>query len=201
MTKYQEKRRFLSKINARIKTLTKRAGVKPSDLTSLFDDIDGVWITDSGNVNMKTAYFSDSIVEQIEGLIPTYLAEADRAKQEIKDSWKKAKNFIGPRPAEPSEKVINRNIRAGFRFTNSFNENKAKFYEWADKQSAISLKTNKSYTDLEKKLSEFGSKWYKGELTAQDRLDQLDDLNKLGFNDVTKLIANNNGLADELDQF
>lgn len=188
MTKYQKKRNFVAKINARIKTLTSRAGVDIEDITSQLDDIDGVWVTKTG-INIKTDYFNDTIVAEIEELIPTYLAESDRAKDEIKESWKKAKNFIGPRPEKPSEKQVNRNIRANFKFTNSFNENKQRFYDWADKQTAISLKTNSNYMDLHDALSDFGKRWHDGELTAQDRLDQLEALNEMGFNDLTKLMG------------
>lgn len=188
MTKYQRKRNFVAKINARIKTLSTRAGVDIEDITSQLDDIAGVWVTKAGNINIETAYFNDDIAAEIEELIPTYLAESDRATAEIKESWKKAKNFIGPRPEKPAEKQVHRNIRANFKFTHDFNENKAKYYEWADKQTAISLKSNQKYMDLKEALSEFGKRWHDGDLTAQDRLDQIEALNEMGFNDLTKLI-------------
>lgn len=185
MTKYQRKRNFIAKINARIKTLTSRADVSVDDIKAQFDDMDGVWIADKtkGTINIKTDYFNDDLIAEIESLIPTYLSETDRATTEIKDSWKAAKNFIGPRPEKPSEKQIHRNIRANFKFTHDFNENKAKYYEWAEKQNKITLKSSQKYLDLKDELSEFGRRWSNGDLTAQDRLDQLDALNKMGFND------------------
>lgn len=188
MTKYQRKRNFLAKINARIKTLANRAGVDIKDITSSLDEIDGVWITNAGNLNMDTNYFNETIVAEIEELIPTYMSEADRAKTEILESWQKAKNFIGPRPEKPSEKQINRNIRANFRFDRLFNEEKEKFYEWADRQNEVTIKYNQNYNDLKDALSEFGKRWNSGDLTAQDRLDQLEDLNAMGFNDLAKLM-------------
>lgn len=188
MTTYQKKRNFVAKINARIKTLVNRAGVDIKDITSQLDDLTGVWITKAGNINIETAYFNETIAAEIEELIPTYLNETDRATAEIIDSWKQAKNFIGPRPEKPSEKQIHRNIRANFKFTHDFNENKAKYYEWADKQTAISLRSSQNYNDLKDKLSEFGKRWHDGDLTTQDRLDQLEALNDMGFNDLTKLI-------------
>lgn len=193
-TKYQQKRKFLSKINARIKSLTDRAGVDFAELTNQFDDIAGVFITDAGYLNMETKYFNDDIVAEIESLIPTYVSEVDRAEAEIIDSWKSAKNFVGPRPEKPTKKQINRNIRAKFTFTDDFNENKAKFYEWADKQDAITLKSSQNYNDLKDELSAFGQRWHDGDLNTQDKLDQLEALNNMGFNDFTKLIT------DKLDK-
>lgn len=191
MTTYQKKRNFIAKINARIKTLVNRAGVSVDDLKAQFDDMDGVWISNpkTGTINIKTAYFNETLVAEIEELVPTYLSETNRATNEIFESWKKAKNFIGPRPEKPSEKQIHRNIRANFKFTHDFNENKAKYYDWAEKQNKITLRSSKKYNDLRDALSDFGKRWHDGDLTAQDKLDQIEALNAMGFNDdLNKLI-------------
>lgn len=189
MTKYQRKRKFIAKINARIKTLVNRAGVKFEHIESALDEINGVFITDTKNLNIDTNYFDDDLIEAIEAIVPTYLSEADRAKAEIIDSWKSAKNFVGPRPAQPTEKQINRNIRAQFMFADDFAENKAKFYEWADKQNEVTLQASQSYNELKDALSDFGQRWSTGMLNTQDRLDQLEALNAMGFDDFTKLLT------------
>lgn len=194
MTKYQRKRQFIAKINARIKTLVNRAGVEFEHIESALDEINGVFITDTKNLNIDTNYFDDDLIEAIEAIIPTYMSEADRAKAEIIDSWKSAKNFVGPRPAQPTEKQINRNIRAQFMFADDFAENKAKFYEWADKQNEVTLQASQSYNELKDALSDFGQRWSTGMLNTQDRLDQLEALNAMGFDDFTKI------LTDKLDK-
>lgn len=161
MTKYQAKRAFINKINKRIKTLTKRAGVDIEDIESKLDGIDGVYFTDTNNINIDTSYFDEDLIKRIEKEIPTWLNAYTREVQDITDYAEKS-GLVGPVDLRPS--VVNEAIASRFSADADFEEDIQKYYDWEDTQSAIDLSGNENADKITKKLSEFGSAWAHGRM-------------------------------------
>ena len=66
MTKYQAKRQFINKINQRIRTLTKRAGVDIETILNKVESIDGVYVNDPGTgINIDTSYFTPELENRL----------------------------------------------------------------------------------------------------------------------------------------
>lgn len=161
MTKYQAKRQFINKINKRIKTLTGRAGVDLEDIMTKLDGIDGVYFTDTGNLNIDTSYFDESLTKRIEKEIPSWLNAYARETQDITDYAEKS-NLVGPIDLRPS--VVNKAIAERFSADADFEEDIEKYYSWEDLQDEIDLASSADVDHIRKKLSEFGSAWANGRM-------------------------------------
>lgn len=177
MTKYQEKRAFINKINKRIKTLVNRAGVELDDIMSKLDDIDGVYFTDSDNLNIDTAYFDEDLVKRIEKEIPTWLASYERESQDIKDYAEK-EGLVGPVDLRPE--TVNRAIAERYSADAKFEEEIQKYYTWEDLQNDIDLAGNENADKITKKLSDFGSAWANGRMAEARAL--LKEMKEYGLN-------------------
>lgn len=162
MTKYQAKRQFINKINKRIKTLTGRAGVDISDIESRLDGIDGVYFTDTDNINIDTSYFNESLVKRIEESIPTWLNAYTRETQDITDYAEKS-GLVGPIDLRPS--VVNKAIAERFSADADFEEDVQAYYDWEGVQDELELASSADVDHIRKKLSEFGSAWANGRMT------------------------------------
>lgn len=160
MTKYQAKRQFINKINQRIRTLTRRAGVDIETLFNRIESIDGVYVNDPGTgINIDTAYYTPELENRLNNLIPTYIS----AREEVADSISVPKSestadFIGPSSIEAR---TNKAIRSYFGFEDKFERYKEAFYEWRDAQNSARFEANPQAQAIVNRMSEIGKDWYK----------------------------------------
>lgn len=159
MTKYQAKRQFINKINQRIRTLTKRAGVDIETILNRVESIDGVYVNDPGTgINIDTSYFTPELENRLNALIPTYtgvreeVASTITAPEPELDEW-----FVGPSSIEAR---VNQAIRSYFDFEDSFERYKEAFYEWRDAQNSARFEANPQAQAIVKRMSELGKDWY-----------------------------------------
>lgn len=167
MTKYQEKRAFINKINKRIKTLTQRAGVELDDIMTKLDGIDGVYFTDTDNLNIDTAYFDEDLVKRIEKEIPTWLASYERESKDIQDYAEKS-GLIGPVDLRPE--AVNRAIAQRYSSDADFENDVQKYYTWEQLQDELELAGNQNAAKIRDLLSDFGSAWAHGRMAESRAL-------------------------------
>lgn len=191
MTKYQQKRNFINKINKRIKTISSRAGVDVDYILDRMTSIDGVFTNDTDNgINIDTSYYTPELEKRIEKLVPTYISLKDKMRSEMSAEDKardeqldieNSKSFVGPRRADVTTKA-DEMINAFFRFEDDFGKYKEKFYDWEKSQNPVDLKKFGSVSQYDKavrsKMSELGKLWYHSpdyaELSSMYReLDQM----------------------------
>lgn len=155
MTKYQQKRRFINKMNARVRTLTSRAGVDIEHIFNRIEGIDGVWVTDNNLINIDTSYYTPELEKRLESLIPTYQHEIEEVRKDYKT--KVDPDFIGP--ATPVEHELRKAVQAKFEFEDAFDEYIYKYYEMRDSVNPADYKANATYQRIEKELSSIGRAW------------------------------------------
>jgi hypothetical protein len=192
MTKYQQKRNFINKINKRIKTISNRAGVDVDNILDRMASIDGVFTNETGNgINIDTSYYTPELEKRIEKLVPTYSSLRDKMRNEMsaedkaRDEQLEAesyKSFVGPRRANTTTKA-DEMINAFFRFEDDFTKYKEKFYDWERSQNPVHLKSPTNTigqydSDVRSKMSSLGKLWNHspdyGELANMYReLDQM----------------------------
>lgn len=200
MTKYQQKRNFINKINKRIRTISSRAGVDVDNILDRMASIDGVFTNETGNgINIDTSYYTPELEKRIEKLVPTYISLKDKMRNEMSTEDKardeqldveNSKSFVGPRRANTTTKA-DEMINAFFRFEDDFGKYKEKFYDWEKSQNPVDLKKFGSVSQYDKavrsKMSELGKLWYHNpdysELANMYR--ELDKMTK-DYNEVNK---------------
>lgn len=166
MTKYQEKRRFLNKINARVRTIANRTGADREDILSRIESIDGAYITDSNTVNLDSRFFNEETMKQIEEAIPTFSGAREKALAPYED-------FVGPL----SEKQINEEIKEMFSFEDDIEEIVKEFYE-LDASLLPWQKATQEFKDISEKLSELGRQWH-NEVPFSELSRVLDEIKNL----------------------
>lgn len=159
MTTYQRKRAFINKINARIRTLTKRAGVDIDSILSRLDDMDGVFENSTGTgINIDTSYFTPELESEIEKLIPTYIGAREQVSKHLNiPSTESDPNFVGP---SSYESRVNASIKSMFRFEADFDVYKAKYYDWEQSQNSVRLKLNPVAKQIRERMSNIGKIWH-----------------------------------------
>lgn len=174
MTKYQQKRNFINKINKRIRTISSRAGVDIDNILDRKESIDGVFTNETGNgINIETSYFTPELEKRLEKLFPTYISLKDKMRNEMSAEDKardeqleaeNSKSFVGPRRENTTTKA-DEMINAFFRFEDDFEKYKEKFYDWEKSQNPVNLKKESSPIhkydkDVRDKMTELGKIWY-----------------------------------------
>lgn len=173
MTKYQQKRRFINKINKRIRTISERAGVDFDNILDRIGSIDGVYENETGNgINIDTSYYTPELEKRLEKLFPTYISLKDKMRSEMSAEDKardeqldieNSKSFFGPRRANTTTKA-DEMINAFFRFEDDFGKYKEKFYNWESSQKPTDLKKRGPIKEYDKKvrdkMTELGKLWY-----------------------------------------
>lgn len=200
MTKYQQKRNFINKINKRIRTISSRAGVDVDNILDRMASIDGVFTNETGNgINIDTSYYTPELEKRIEKLVPTYISLKDKMRNEMSAEDKardeqldveNSKSFVGPRRADITTKA-DEMINAFFRFEDDFGKYKEKFYDWEKSQNPVDLKKSGSVSqydkDVRSKMTELGKLWYHSpdyaELASMYR--ELDQMTK-DYNEASK---------------
>lgn len=188
MTAYQEKRRFLNKINARIRTLVNKAGVERSDIKALIN-LDGVWFTDTGNLNMTTEAFTqhkEGLMREIQSAIPSYYELREDIRSDIQF---KASPHIGGE-ANTSLENLHNEMREHFSYRRQFEEFTSKFYDAEEAALGIRIKSSDidkidatGMTDEERSvilgpdirdsLKKIGSDWRSGNFTPTELMERL----------------------------
>lgn len=177
MTKYQAKRAFINKINKRIKTLTKRAGVDIEDIESKLDGIDGVYFTDTNNINIDTSYFDEDLIKRIEKEIPTWLNAYTREVQDITDYAEKS-GLVGPVDLRPS--VVNEAIAQRYSSDADFEDDVQKYYTWEGLQDELELAGSQDAAKIRDLLSDFGSAWAHGRMAEARAIER--EMKEYGVN-------------------
>lgn len=193
MTKYQQKRNFINKINKRIRTISSRAGVNVDNILDRMASIDGVFTNETGNgINIDTSYYTPELEKRIEKLIPTYISLKDKMRNEMSAEDKardeqldveNSKSFVGPRRDDVTTKA-DEMINAFFRFEDDFEKYKEKFYNWEKSQNAVNLKKFGSIGQYDKavrnKMTELGKLWYHSPDYSKlaDMYRELDEMTK-----------------------
>ena len=195
MAAYQEKRRFLNKINARIKTLVNRAGVERSDIKSLIH-LDGVWFTETGNLNMTTEAFTEhkeGLMREIQSAIPSYFELREDIRSDIQF---KASPHIGGE-ADTSLENLHKEMRAHFDYQRRFEEFTSQFYQEEEAALGIRIRSpdvSKIDTtgmsleeralllgpDIREGLKKLGYDWRSGNYTPTELNEKLKEIKKKG---------------------
>lgn len=161
-----QRRRFLNKINERVRSITKRTGADRDDILAKIDNIDGAYVTDYGTVNIDPDFFNDEIMEKIESVVPTYTQAKEQALKPYED-------YIGPL----SEKQINEEIKAMFSYEDDVEELVKEYYE-LDASLKPWQKATAEFKEVTNKLSELGKQW-RDELPFSQLSDVLTDIKNL----------------------
>lgn len=161
-----ERRRFLNKINERVRSIANRTGASKEDILSKIDSIDGAYVTDSNNVNIDPAFFNEEIMKQIENVVPTFMTAREQALKPYKD-------FVGP----ISEEQINKEIKEMFSFEDDIEDIVDEFYA-LDASLLPWQKATQEFKDISEQLSELGRQWH-DEVPFSKLVDVLDDIKKL----------------------
>lgn len=180
MTKYQQKRAFINKINARIRTLTRRAGVDIDSILSRFDDMDGVFENSTGTgINIETSYFTPELQSEIEKLVPTYLGASAKVGKRISvPAAESDPDFIGPSSREAR---TNEAIRSMFRFEADFDVYKAKYYDWEKSQNSVRLKLNPAAKQIRERMTDIGKIWAKDDPDYNELARLYRELDKIKY--------------------
>lgn len=191
MTKYQQKRNFINKINKRIRTISSRAGVDVDNILDRMASIDGVFTNETGNgINIDTSYYTPELEKRLEKLFPTYISLKDKMRNEMSAEDKardeqleaeNSKSFVGPRRANTTTKA-DEMINAFFRFEDDFEKYKEKFYNWEKSQKAVDLRKagpiRKYDKDVRDQMTKLGKLWYHSPDYAE-LADMYRDLDKI----------------------
>lgn len=195
MTAYQQKRQFLNKINARIKTLVNRAGVDMSDIRALIH-LDGVWFTDTGNLNMTTEAFTEhkeGLMREIQSAIPSYFELREDIRSDIQF---KASPHIGGE-ADTSLENLHKEMRAHFDYQRRFEDFTSQFYQ--EEEAALGIRIRNSDVskidttgmsleertlllgpDIREGLKKLGHDWRSGNYTPTELNEKLKEIKKKG---------------------
>lgn len=188
MTLYQQKRQFLNKINARIKTLMRRADVEFEDIRELVS-FDGVWFTDTGNLNMTTEAFAankEGLMRELQSIIPSYYELRENIRSDMQFQ---AGPHIGAE-VDLSIGNLHREMREYFSYRRRFEEFTSKFYEAEEEALGIRIKssdrdkvdtTGMSDEDraailgpeIRDSLKQIGSDWRSGNFTPSELMARL----------------------------
>ena len=195
MTLYQEKRQFLNKINKRIKTLVERAGVERSDIKALIN-LDGVWFTDTGNLNMTTEAFQEhkkGLMREIQSAIPTYFELRESIRSDL---LFKAGPHIGAE-VDTSIENLHAEMRAHFDYQRRFEEFTSQFYQ--EEEAALGIRIRNSDVskidttdmtfeeralllgpDIREGLKKLGYDWRSGLYSPTELNEKLKEIKKKG---------------------
>lgn len=162
------KSQFLDKINKRIRTMVKEFGIDKSDITDLIN-MDGVYTTKSGYLGIDKDFWTPELAKAIEELVPTMQQEKADAIDRIKKSI--SKDFIGPIPKKPTKNAIAHEVQAKYSIDNAWEEIRDKYYEIEDILNTLD-------SDLIDKIANFGSDFYKENVSYSDLLEFRDSILK-----------------------
>lgn len=182
-----KRRRWLNKMNQRVRTLVNKYGVDKDDILARLDKIDGVYITDSGQINVFKKFYNDKLEEVVEDLIPTYLTVKEEVftKTAIKD-------FIGPL----SKDQIHKSIQGYFAWSHEAEEVVKAYYDFEDSLGTVTMATPEM-VKFSEKLSELGKVWRKSDElpyhVVRDVLNEAKDLRHTAKTKADEFIAKYGG--------
>lgn len=150
-----ERRQFLNKINKRIYTLTKH-GVPKQDLLDWLDNqnIDGVYVTEFGQVNIDPRKWEDrkdEYIKELERDFSTYYDAREEAMKAYTGGTPLA-DFIGPLP----EGRVEQELQAMYKMKLEFEKQLVTLYEVKDKAEKVlnDIVSNKDYEEAIFKIQE-----------------------------------------------
>lgn len=170
------RRRFLDKINLRIKSIVKHTGIDIDDLLKRVDDIDHVYVTSANRINVDAADWNSDIEAVLERRFKTYSQLNANASKQVD---KKLETFVGPmRPNERSI-MINKEIKAKFEFDAEMEEFFGKYYEGIEDTLPYKATTTIQYQLLLQELTDLGLLWETGVGSYTDAMDTYERVKKL----------------------
>lgn len=156
-----KRRRVLNKINARIESLAKRAGIDISLIQDRALDFDGVYITESGRLNVDAADWTDKLGERLESRIRSYAQEYSDMSDIVDEELS---TFIGPLRHNERDIRIKQNIKAKYEIEDELDEFFNEFYGEVMSSLPLSRRLDDDYLDFERRLSEMGGALARQEL-------------------------------------
>lgn len=171
-----KRRQILNKINKRIQTVVNRTGVDIDILHAMATDVDHVYVTRSGNLNVDAADWTDDIGKALERRIKTYLELSYEVAESVD---KELSTFIGPvRPNERNIRIA-RDIKAKLEVEDELDEFFQEYYDTINVNVPFSVAMSAEYLDFQNQLSDLGGKISRQEATyveIQEIFNQAKDL-------------------------
>ena len=160
-----KRRSWLNKINTRIRTIEKNYGVEKSAITKLLEGIDGVFITEFGNVNVFEDFFTEETIKAVENYIVTAKTAERRA---IEDAY--GEDFMGPF----TKKQIKAEVKGYYEFDAEIKDLVEKYYTY--EFNGASTEEQRQFME---KLRTLGSIWHNNDPSKGVLLDLLHEAKKL----------------------
>lgn len=150
-------RKFVNKINKRLKSLSKAFDL---DIEDIMDSIkfDGVYTTKAGNLAIDPNFWSNDLAKRLDSIISTVTTERAEAIGRLK-------NFIGP----IHRNDIKREVQAKYKVEDAWDEIREKYYEVEDLLAQVD-------SDIISELAKFGSDFNAENVSYSDLLAFKDDI-------------------------
>lgn len=169
MTKYQEKRRLLNKINARTRSMSKKYDIDRQIIADkAIEGLDGVYVDEEfGTINITPGFESDELYEALEKAVLTNIQAEEKAMKSYED-------FIGPLPVNTAKKEV----KAMYEFEDEVEDLVDKYYELQASVKNRPWTASDEYNELEAKLKSLGSDWHDKVpfSVLQDTLDKIKEI-------------------------
>lgn len=150
MTKYQEKRRLLNKINARTRSMSKKYDIDRQIIADkAIEGLDGVYVDEEfGTINIMPGFESEELYTALENAVLTGIKAEEKAMKSYED-------FIGPLPVNTAKKEV----KAMYEFEDEIDDVVNEYYDlYASIMDEPWLETPE-FKNLESKLQSLGSIW------------------------------------------
>lgn len=151
----REQHAFIAKINARLKALSNKFGLSKDEITDSIN-LDGVYVTDKGNIAVDPSMWSPELVKDLESKIRTVSAEQSEAIERLR-------NFVGPLHTND----IKREVQAKFKVEELWEDIREKYYEVEGLLTQID-------SDVIDKLANFGTDFYNEDVSYTDLMNFKD---------------------------
>lgn len=159
MKRSNEQRKFVDKINKRLKTLATKFDINPEEVIDSLN-LDGVYTTKAGRLAIDPSFWSNDLAKRLDSIIST----ATTARAEALD---RLKNFIGP----IHERDIKREVQAKYEVEDAWEDIREKYYEIEDMLAQVD-------SDIISKLADFGRDFNAEEVSYSDLLNFKDEILK-----------------------
>lgn len=168
-----ERKRFLNKINKRLKTLSNTFDIDKEQITDHIG-IDGVYTTDAGNITIDKSFWSEEVANRLDKLIPTMTQEREAATNTIiKSKIATFQKEFGHAPAtiNITGKDVKHEVQAKYKVKDAWEDIRNEYYG-----NLPTADLTDEFSPITKKLQDAGSRFYKGEMTYGELLDLRDEV-------------------------
>lgn len=162
------RKRFVDKINKRLKSLVNTFGIDKEQITDRIS-MDGVYTTDSGNIGIDKAFWSDELANRIDKLVPTMSQERDEAVDRIVQSGLATfQEMFGQAPAtiNITGKDVRREVQAKYAVEDVWDDIRTDYYG-----NLPTVDLTDAFSPVTEKLQKAGARFYNGEMTYSELMD------------------------------